>query len=88
MYNPFETLEKKLDSIEKMLLEGGFSKTITETIPEETLLTRKEAANLLKINLVTLAKHTKEKRFISFGVGGRILYKRSQLIEALTPINH
>jgi hypothetical protein len=86
--NPFETLEQKLDNIEKMLIDNGYSKAISETTPEEILLTRKEAAALLNINLVTLNKHTKSGRFLSYGFGARVLYKRSQLIEALTPINH
>lgn len=50
--------------------------------PEE-LLTRTETAKLLKINLSTLYKWTKKGRLKSYGISGKVYYKRSEVESAL-----
>lgn len=52
------------------------------------LIGRIEACTLLHCNLTTLHKHTKSGRLKSYGIGNRILYKKSEVLEAVKPINH
>lgn len=53
------------------------------TPPAEILLTRKEAADKLNISLVTLNDWTKRGLIPSYTIGGRVLYKDSEIIDAL-----
>ena len=48
---------------------------------------REEACELLSINLSSLWKHTKSGKLKSYGIGNRVLYKRSEVLEAVKPIN-
>lgn len=47
------------------------------------LLTRKQTAELLNINSATLWRYTKKGKLISHGIGGRVYYKRSEVLEAV-----
>ena len=49
----------------------------------ETLLTRKETADKLKISLVTLNDWTKRGLIQSYLIGGRVLYKVSEIENSL-----
>tara|TARA_R110000796_G_scaffold41772_4_gene103472 strand:+ start:54688 stop:54963 length:276 start_codon:yes stop_codon:yes gene_type:complete len=49
----------------------------------ETLLTRPETAQLLKISTSTLSKWTSDGTLTSHGIGGRVYYKRSEIDKAL-----
>ena len=49
------------------------------TTPSEKLLTRKETADKLKISLVTLNDWTKRGMIQSYLIGGRVLYKDSEI---------
>jgi excisionase family DNA binding protein len=49
----------------------------------EILLTRKEAAELLKISLVTLNDWSKRGLVKSYIIGGRVLYKRKEVEASL-----
>ena len=50
--------------------------------PEE-YLTRSETANMLKINLSTLYHWTKKGKLKSYGLSGKVYYKRSEVESAL-----
>ena len=52
------------------------------------LLTRKEAAKLLKINLSTLWAWTNKGIIKSYAIGNRIYYKRHEILQALTEIKN
>lgn len=54
---------------------------------ENDLITRKQACELLRINLTTLWKHTKSGKLKSFGIGNRVFYSKVQVLEAVKPIN-
>jgi predicted DNA-binding transcriptional regulator AlpA len=54
---------------------------------EKELLTRIEVCELLSINKTSLWKHTKSGRLKSYGLGNRVYYKRSEVLEAVKPIN-
>jgi excisionase family DNA binding protein len=49
----------------------------------ETLLTRSEAAQKLKVSLVTLNDWTKRGLIQSYTIGGRVLYKAGELENSL-----
>lgn len=53
----------------------------------EGLISREVAADLLHISYQTLAKRTQSGEFVAYRVGSRVLYKRAELIAALTPTN-
>lgn len=53
------------------------------TTPSEKLLTRKETADKLKISLVTLNDWTKRGLIQSYLIGGRVLYKDSEIEKSL-----
>jgi excisionase family DNA binding protein len=55
---------------------------------DDELLTREEVCQFLNITKTTLWKLTKNGKYKSYGVGNRILYKKSELLLALTPLNH
>lgn len=50
--------------------------------PEE-FLTRTQTAELLKINLSTLYLWTKRNKLKSYGISGKVYYKRSEVESAL-----
>lgn len=50
-------------------------------------ITRNEACELLSLNKTSLWKHTKSGKLKSYGIGNRVLYKRSEVLEAVKPIN-
>jgi excisionase family DNA binding protein len=54
---------------------------------QSELIGRKEVCEMLGINLTSLWKHTKSGRLTSYGIGNRVLYKRSEVLEAITPLN-
>ncbi|MEB2787335.1 helix-turn-helix domain-containing protein [Algoriphagus persicinus] len=55
----------------------------TTSNPSETLLTRKETADKLKISLVTLNDWTKRGLIQSYLLGGRVFYKQSEIENSL-----
>ncbi|MEO8236083.1 MAG: helix-turn-helix domain-containing protein [Flavobacterium sp.] len=60
------------------------NKTITISQDESDLVDRNGACAILHFNKTTLHKHTKSGRLKSYGIGGRVLYKKSELIESVT----
>ena len=55
--------------------------------PVSELLTRDEVCKLLSFNKTSLWKHTKAGKLKSYGIGNRVLYKRSEVLEAVKPLN-
>ncbi|MCR9066092.1 MAG: helix-turn-helix domain-containing protein [Cytophagales bacterium] len=55
---------------------------------ESKLLTRKQAAELLQINLSTLFHYTRSGKLKAWGIGNRVYYKLDEIMnEALKPLN-
>ena len=54
----------------------------------EELLTRKETAELLKVDISTLWHWSKKGVLKSYGISNRVFYKRSEIMEALTELNN
>ncbi|PSL01917.1 helix-turn-helix domain-containing protein [Cecembia rubra] len=61
-----------------------------QTAPQEKtgekLLSRKETAEKLKISLVTLNDWTKRGMLTSYIIGGRVLYKESEIEKSLNQV--
>lgn len=51
------------------------------------LLSRKEAAQFLSISLSTLKNWTYSKLIKGYRLGGKVYYKKNELIKSLKPIN-
>lgn len=81
-----ETKEEFLSSIfegVKKILDD-FKKEASNK--QDEILSRQETANLLKIDKSTLSNWTKEGKLTSYGLGGRVYYKRSEIDKALVKI--
>lgn len=79
------TLEQLVEALKPLLQP---QKTTNEKpLPESDLLTREEACKLLSINKTTLWKHTKSGRLKSLGLGNRVYYKKSEVLEAVKHLN-
>jgi len=76
------TLKNEIRELKNLLLEKQDYTPTTENSPE--FITPKEAADLLKVSLVTLWRYEKQSKVKCYGIGGRRLYKRSELINSLT----
>ena len=58
-----------------------------KTNNDEVILTRKEAAKLLSISLVTLWNLTRKDQIPAFRIGNKVRYKKSDVLNALTQKN-
>ena len=83
MENPFELILERLERIE-IAIEKLNSPAKNES---ETLLSRKEACELLKINFTSLWKHIKTGKLKSYGIGNRVYYKKEEVLQSITRIN-
>ena len=61
-------------------------KTQETQTPETELISRDEVCELLKFNKTTLHKHTKSGRLKAYGIGARVLYKRSEVLNSVKPL--
>jgi hypothetical protein len=78
------TPEQLTGIINNAVTEAVKSIKIDASIPQsEKLLTRKETADKLKISLVTLNDWTKRGMIQSYIIGGRVLYKDSEIEASL-----
>jgi excisionase family DNA binding protein len=82
MTNPFEILDERLARIEEAILQQPKNAPLPET-----LLSKKEASNLLGISLNTLDKYCKNKTIPCYGIGSKIMFKKSEVLNSLLRIN-
>lgn len=54
---------------------------------EESFISKRKAANMLNISLPTLTKYMKLGKIPVYQIGGRVLFKRNDVINSLTVIN-
>jgi excisionase family DNA binding protein len=91
MTNPFETLDKRQSNIESILLD--LSQTIHnlknnfEPKQPTEYLSRNEVAELLKCTLPTIHNWAKTGVITSYGINGRVYFKRSEIESALVCLN-
>lgn len=82
------TLEQVAEKIAEKLATLLQPQQVAQVEPSNDLLTRDEVCKLLNFNKTSLWKHTKSGRLKSYGIGNRVLYKKSEVLEAVKPINH
>lgn len=85
MNNPFENIDLRLNSIERLLIDIK-QKPNPLGKDEEDLLTRKEACEFLKIDSTTLWHWTNKGKIKAYGIANRRYYKKGELIESLKPL--
>ncbi len=71
-------------------LQSEFETLRKEFQPKEPTeyLTRNEVKEMLHCDLSTVHNLTKRGKLKSYGIGGRVYYKRSELEQAIKPLNH
>jgi excisionase family DNA binding protein len=77
------SLEQLAEALKPLLQQS-----VAEPQTNSDLLTRDEVCKMLNFNKTSLWKHTRSGRLKSYGIGNRVLYKRTEVIEAVKPINH
>ncbi|MEO5776237.1 MAG: helix-turn-helix domain-containing protein [Flavobacterium sp.] len=79
------TLEQLAEALKPLL---QLPKKVDESVSnEDELLTREQVCKLLSINKTTLWKHTKSGKLKSLGLGNRVYYKRSEVLQAVKHLN-
>ena len=78
------SLEQLATALQPLLMQ----QQAEATAPDNPLLIRDEVCKLLSINKTSLWKHTKSQKLKSYGIGNRVFYKYSEVLEAVKPINH
>lgn len=76
------TLEQLAEALAPLMQQP-----VAQSQTENDLITRDQACEILHINKTSLWKHTKSGRLKSFGIGNRVLYKRSEILESVKPLN-
>lgn len=79
-----EQILQRFDGIEKQIAD--LKKTLLREEPVE-YLTRKETADLLRVDLSTLWKWHKDEKLIPFGIGNKVYYKRADIQAAMICLN-
>ena len=81
---PLNELAAEIIAQLKPLFEGLYDTRGCEV--HEKFLTRKQAATLLNISLPTLTDYTKHGKIVGYRLGTRVLYKHSEIANALNKI--
>lgn len=71
------------------IIQEGFDELKRQFQPKEPAeyLTRNEVKDLLKVDLSTVHNWTKKGKLKSYGLGNRVYYKRSEVEQAIKPLN-
>lgn len=84
--NPEEASRPTIEAVKQLL--DDFKKELLAKDANDELLSRDQACEFLKINPSTLWAWENKGKVKSYGISGnRRYYKRSELLESLTPIN-
>jgi excisionase family DNA binding protein len=81
------TVEELADQL-VAALRKDIGTSILKPEPPERYLSRNEAAKLLRISLPTLNEWSKNGILESYKIGGRILYKQSEIEGEFTAVKH
>lgn len=89
MINPFESIESRLDKLEKTISDLGTTLSADKpksTASDNNYLTRKDTATRLKVSLVTLTDWVNRGKLKAYKIGGRVLFRENEVEEALAQI--
>ena len=76
------TFQELAQAVAEILISEKFNKAKKEALEVE-LISRDEVCKLLHFNKTTLHKHTKSGLLTSYSVGGRVLYKRAEVLAVI-----
>lgn len=79
-----EIMEELAQRIVNKLAESLSINSPAAPQKQEKYLTRQQTADFLNIALPTLHRHTKSQKIPSYRIGGRVLYKQSELETSLS----
>jgi len=65
-----------------------FKKEFLNKEADDELLTREQTADFLQVDVSTLYLWVKKGKIKAYGIGKRRYFKRSELLESLTPITN
>jgi excisionase family DNA binding protein len=75
------------EALTQMIVEAIAAHLQSEVKPVESeLISRDEVCQLLHFNKTTLLKHTKSGKLKSYGIGGRVLYRREEVLQSITTL--
>jgi excisionase family DNA binding protein len=80
------TLQQVADVIAPAVASLLQSQIMQQVEPLNDFISRDEVCQLLKFNKTTLYKHTRSGKLVSYSIGNRILYKKSEVLEAVKPL--
>ena len=75
------------------LIKDGVKSLFNDLLKEfptpnnDELLTREQTCNFLQIDVVTLWRWSKAGKVVSYGIGNRRYFKKSELMASLIPLN-
>jgi hypothetical protein len=79
-----QDLKDEITAVKVILVD--FLKHNKPTQPSE-YLTRQQVASLLSVNISSVHNYTKRGVLKSYGIQGRVYYKRSEVEASLKPLN-
>lgn len=79
-----DLIEQITKEVQRLFLQNELESKKEEPI----LLTRKEAAKFLKINLSTLHNYSKQGKVNPLGLGNRVYFIKDELLKSLTYLNN
>lgn len=84
----FDYLDKKIEELKQSYLES-YQEIRESYQPKEPTkyLTKLEVSKMLCINLASVNNWTKKKILQSYRIGGRVLYKRSEVEDSIIKLN-
>lgn len=93
MNGTIQLIQLTPNELQNAILEGinqKFEELKISFQPKEPteLLTRAETSELLKVNLTTLWNWTRQNKLVSYSIGNRVFYKRTEVLNALIELKH
>lgn len=84
-FNLFQPLVEELKNsiLDDLIPHLEDLKKSYQPIKPTEYMSRKEVCALLGINLSTLWSYTKQKKLVSYGLGNRVFYKRTEVEAAI-----
>jgi excisionase family DNA binding protein len=92
MQGTIQLVQISPDELQSRIIEGvkaEIDSLRSEFQPKQPTeyLTRSEVRDLLQVNLSTVHNLTKRGKLKAYGIGGRVYYKRSEVEQAIKPLN-
>lgn len=92
MEKTIQLIQIRPEDLQKAIIEGVKSeidKLKSEFQPKQPteFLTRQQVKELLDVDLSTIHNWTKRGKLKAYGLAGRVYYKRSEVEQAIKPIN-